>query len=358
MSGMLSLKTLLRMFSRDKEFRALHPQREFRRILARERARADRAGDTFSLLSLGVKDWERGESTMLYLAGLLRRRLRLTDEAGWLDNLHLGIVMPSTLAWGAWTLADDLCLSFPDRVPPPHCKVYVYPGDWSPEEHDWAEQPRTRRRMPRRAETMEPLFIQRLPLWKRSMDIVISALGLALLSPVFLLVALVVKLSSPGPVLFLQRRSGLGGRPFVMYKFRTMIAEAERHKESLRALSEQDGPAFKIKRDPRTTRVGRILRTTSIDELPQLWNVLKGEMSLVGPRPLPCDEAEGCRGWRRWRVDVTPGLTCIWQVTGRSRVSFDDWARMDLKYARRRSLLTDLKLLVRTVVAVLRGNGS
>jgi lipopolysaccharide/colanic/teichoic acid biosynthesis glycosyltransferase len=173
-------------------------------------------------------------------------------------------------------------------------------------------------------------------------------------SPLLLLAAVAIKWNSPGPVLFHQRRTGLGGRPFTMYKLRTMYIDAESRKESLRHLSEQDGPAFKMKDDPRITTVGKYLRKTCIDELPQLWNVFIGDMTLVGPRPLPCNEAEGCKNWERRRLDVTPGLTCIWQVrSGRSRIAFADWMRMDLQYIRRRSPLEDLRLLWKTLVAVI-----
>ena len=143
-----------------------------------------------------------------------------------------------------------------------------------------------------------------------------------------------------------------------MYKFRSMVVDAEQRKRELLALNEQDGPAFKISADPRVTPLGRFLRTTSIDELPQLINVLKGDMSLVGPRPLPCDESDACRGWQRRRLDVTPGLTCIWQVRGRSQVSFADWCRMDLQYVASRSLLRDVTLIALTLPAVLLRRGA
>src|SRR5262249_45710025 len=158
------------------------------------------------------------------------------------------------------------------------------------------------------------------------------------LSPLLAVIALAVKATSRGPVLFWQRRSGHGGRPFWMCKFRTMVVNAEAQKANLKSQSEQDGPAFKMRNDPRVTPLGRVLRVTSLDELPQLWNILAGDMSLVGPRPLPCDETSECEPWHRQRLLVRPGLTCIWQVHGRSRVSFTDWMRMDVRYIRSRSL--------------------
>jgi lipopolysaccharide/colanic/teichoic acid biosynthesis glycosyltransferase len=189
-------------------------------------------------------------------------------------------------------------------------------------------------------------------------DVAGAATGIFLLSPVLILVALAVKLTSRGPIFFRQLRTGRGGKPFWIYKFRSMVADAEVRKDDLRQLNEQDGPAFKIKNDPRVTLVGRFLRRTSLDELPQLWNILKGDMSLVGPRPLPCAEADACLGWLRRRLDVTPGLTCIWQVRGRCRVSFADWVRMDLRYVRALSLWQDVKLLIQTVPAVLLRRGA
>jgi lipopolysaccharide/colanic/teichoic acid biosynthesis glycosyltransferase len=143
-----------------------------------------------------------------------------------------------------------------------------------------------------------------------------------------------------------------------MFKFRTMVVGAEELKQDLLALNEQDGPAFKITHDPRGTRIGRFLRCTTIDELPQLWNVLRGDMSLVGPRPLPCAESDACLPWQRRRLHVTPGMTCIWQVSGRSQVSFAEWVRMDLRYIRSLTLGHDLKLLAQTVPAVILRKGA
>jgi len=168
---------------------------------------------------------------------------------------------------------------------------------------------------------------------------------------VLLTAAVAVRLTSPGPIFFFQPREGLGGRAFTMWKFRTMIVNAEALKSQLD--NEQDGPAFKMQRDPRVTRVGWFLRNTSIDELPQLINVLRGEMSLVGPRPLPIAESQACESWQRRRLDVTPGLTCFWQASGkRSEIPFQQWMRMDLRYAQRRSPVRDLLLIAQTAAKV------
>jgi lipopolysaccharide/colanic/teichoic acid biosynthesis glycosyltransferase len=205
---------------------------------------------------------------------------------------------------------------------------------------------------------VEELLLKPLPLWKRLLDLLGASVALLLFSPIMLVSALAVKFTSHGPVIFKQPRAGLGGKPFTMFKFRSMVADAEALKADLHALNEQDGPAFKIKNDPRVTRIGKFLRKTSLDELPQLINVLKGEMTLVGPRPLPMKESDQCHRWHRRRLDVTPGLTCVWQVSGRSEVYFDEWMRMDMQYIRRRSLLGDLSLIVRTIPAVLLRRGA
>ena len=207
-------------------------------------------------------------------------------------------------------------------------------------------------------EGVEALLIRRLPWWKRIIDIMGAAIGLVMLSPIMIIAGIAIKVSSSGPILFKQRRAGLGGQPFWIYKFRTMSVDAEKQKAALRAASEQDGPAFKLTNDPRITPVGKFLRETSLDELPQLWNVLLGDMSLVGPRPLPMEESAACDPWQRRRLDVTPGLTCIWQVKGRSRVTFDEWMRMDVNYIRRRNIWHDVKILTQTIPAVLLRRGA
>ncbi len=209
------------------------------------------------------------------------------------------------------------------------------------------------------AESIHEFLVHPMPKWKRVLDLACGLVIFACFLPVMALIAVIMKLSSPrDPVFFSQDRAGLGGKPFKIHKFRTMVVGAEAKLKALRQLSEQDGPAFKLKNDPRITPLGRLLRKTSLDELPQLWNVIKGEMSLVGPRPLPIEEAERCLQWQRRRLDVTPGLTCIWQVKGRSTVSFAEWIRMDVEYIRRRTILHDLSLLVMTVPAVLLRRGA
>ncbi len=193
---------------------------------------------------------------------------------------------------------------------------------------------------------------------KRAFDIAFSFLMLLLLSPMLILVAVAIKLDSPGPVLFRQTRCGLNGRRFTLYKFRSMIDGAEMKRRELEKMNEMDGPVFKMRRDPRITRVGRIIRRLSIDELPQLLNVLKGDMSVVGPRPALPVEVEMYELWQRRRFSLKPGLTCIWQVSGRNKVRFEKWMEMDLQYIDNWSLLLDFKILVKTFFVVLVGYGA
>jgi exopolysaccharide biosynthesis polyprenyl glycosylphosphotransferase len=195
---------------------------------------------------------------------------------------------------------------------------------------------------------------------KMLMDFFGALLLLILLSPLFLLIAAAIKCVSPGPVFFRQQRSGLSGAPFTLYKFRTMVTNAEQFKHELEAMNEMRGPVFKVTNDPRVTRIGKWLRRYSLDELPQLFNVLRGEMSLVGPRPLPVDEVKRFNDLaHRRRLSVKPGITCLWQISGRNQIAdFKEWVRLDLEYIDNWSLWLDLKILLRTIPAVFAATGA
>ena len=192
---------------------------------------------------------------------------------------------------------------------------------------------------------------------KTIMDKILSAFLLLILSPITLSAALLIKITSRGPIIWTQTRCGLNGRKFTLYKFRSMVNDAEEKKKNLSSLNEMDGPVFKIKNDPRITSVGRWLRKTSIDEIPQLINVLKGDMSLVGPRPALPAEVEQYERWQRRRLSMKPGLTCLWQVQGRNRIDFERWMKMDLDYIDNWRLELDLKILLKTIPVVLSCNG-
>ncbi len=203
------------------------------------------------------------------------------------------------------------------------------------------------------------LVVQGSYLVKRLFDIIVGSLLLLLLMPVFLLVALAIRLESPGPVLFAQKRVGRWGRLFTMWKFRSMYIDAEERKAELMAQNEMAGGViFKMKDDPRITRVGKLIRKTSIDELPQLWNVIIGEMSLVGPRPPVIPEVDQYSLSDRRRLEVIPGITCIWQVSGRSEIPFDQQVELDVQYIESQSFWTDIKILFKTVPALLFGTGA
>jgi lipopolysaccharide/colanic/teichoic acid biosynthesis glycosyltransferase len=326
-------------------------RRETLHLIRCEKARTDRSGLPFSVIRIKA-DFRTpaGQRQFVRLIRFCRDSLRLTDQLGCLEDGRLGLILPLTDSEGATTVANKLHQSFGRSI---QTRVYTYPvlswienlGDERGEHSDDDSD-----------ETVDPvdhLLVRRMPVWKRALDVVGSGLGLMLLSPVLLLLTLLIKTTSPGPVLYKQRRTGLGGKPFTIYKFRSMVVDADAQKQFLFGLNEQDGPAFKIKDDPRITRIGKVMRKTSLDELPQLWNVFRGDMTLVGPRPLPCSETAACAPWHLERLAVKPGLTCTWQVKGRSKVSFDEWMRMDLHYVRSITPWHDIRLLTQTVYTLL-----
>jgi lipopolysaccharide/colanic/teichoic acid biosynthesis glycosyltransferase len=371
----------------NRSLRSLYTQEQTDICIHRERCRADRTKTEFSLVLFRVPRSIGPSRTALRLARTVLQRSRATDEIGWFDEETVGAILPDTTADGAGRFADNVVGTVREAAQRPQAIIYTYPSSWFIDGvengHPGKTLPQHVHRTPTDISSgdlipfvvqgvsdalaadkkeaprpLEMLLAHPIPRWKRTMDIIGAGMGLLLASPIMVIMAIGIKLTSPGPVFFKQKRCGLGGRPFEIYKFRTMCVDAESKKQALRAISEQDGPAFKLKNDPRVTAIGKILRKTSLDELPQFINVLRGDMSLVGPRPLPVDEQNGCDQWQRNRLDVTPGLTCIWQIKGRSKVSFSDWVRMDVHYLRRRTILHDLKILLQTVPAVLLRKGA
>jgi exopolysaccharide biosynthesis polyprenyl glycosylphosphotransferase len=236
----------------------------------------------------------------------------------------------------------------PEVTPPPRARIRL--EETPPSEMDWDAF------LPPAAGSPRWKWARRV---KRAFDIAGAGLGLVALAPLLLVIALLVRASSPGPVLYRSRYMGERGRTFVGLKFRSMVSNADELKSGMAHLNHMKGPAFKIRNDPRVTAVGRWLRKYSLDELPQLWNVLRGDMSLVGPRPPLPEEFERFSSWHRRKLAVRPGITCTWQINGRSEIcDFDEWARLDLEYIEHWSLWTDLRILLRTVPAVLRGHGA
>ena len=367
---------------------------EFDRCLARERSLADRGNRQFSLMVLRHLDGTGDGCSRL--ARSLRERLRSTDLVGHLDAHRVAVLLSETQPDGAQVVAswvDLIVVELGLRVEP---TIYVYPSPAGPlrvvqaEENGRAKsesnghsnghangQSRARANGHVATDCRAPAEVGEgrcaadwpvadlsaelsvaMPFWKRFLDVFALLLALPVLLPVFIAVAIAIKLDSPGPVIFKQMRAGRGARPFAFYKFRSMYADAEQHRTELEALNEQVGPIFKIHDDPRITRVGRLLRRWSIDELPQVWNVLMGDITLVGPRSPMLNEVAAYEPWQRRRLSVMGGITCIWQVSGRSQISFHEWMRMDMQYVQRACLKLDLWLLARTVPAVLFGRGA
>ena len=379
---------------------------EFEKLFDRECALVYRHPHSFSLVVFLPDGAD--EQGLRKLATILFGRLRSGDVVGRLDNKRLAAVLPYTDGESAWKLADDLVRRMAEVGLKFDCTVYTFPpadeeqatdegrrasGPHLPQDDDFDDQDgpsptgdegdeddqegdehdNQRVAMVAESETslgtiradgerpvldMTPLMVRRLPLSKRAIDIVVSGLALILLSPLLLILAIAVRLSSRGPIIFCQQRAGAGGRPFSFYKFRSMYIDAEERKKELAHLNEKDGPVFKMKHDPRVTPVGRFIRKYSLDELPQLWNVFRGDMTLVGPRPATMDEVPEYEPWQRQRLNLVGGITCTWQVSGRSEISFEDWMRMDARYVEQQGFLSDIGLLAKTAKAVVTGRGA
>jgi lipopolysaccharide/colanic/teichoic acid biosynthesis glycosyltransferase len=368
---------------RPRASRTLHSRESIEDVLRREHVRADRSARPFCCVLFRLHTGEGSGRAVQQLFRVADARARSTDEIGLFDPGTIFAVLPETDEPGAHCLAADILDLARESDLSPSVTIYVYGITPRPPQSGSRPRPAGHRRRhdaalsadsvpqsaERRIETsdrlsfptfpLETLLCIPVPFWKRAIDITGAATALLVFFPLMLMIALVIKASEPrGSVFFRQRRAGLGAKPFGMFKFRTMYLDAEERKEALRSLSEQDGPAFKLKNDPRITPVGRILRRTSLDELPQLVNVLAGHMSLVGPRPPTFDEVAQYEQWYRRRLIVTPGITCLWQVEGRSRVTFEQWMRMDARYVQQNSIWNDLKLIARTIPAVLLGRGA
>jgi lipopolysaccharide/colanic/teichoic acid biosynthesis glycosyltransferase len=367
---------------------------ELQAVIERERAIIDRHGNVFSLLGFDVGNTTLEDVSIQHLVCILRCRVRSTDEVGWLDGQRIGVVLPYTSSHAARKLADDVCKLVASSALPPTYTVYSYPFQWplgedgnegqravavnSPE---WQEemlqdpssfskptaygctvsvvQPTTVEihNCERPVKRLEALFVRPLPAWKRAMDIVGALSGLFLLSPLLLLIAVLIKIVSPGPVIFSQFRVGYLGKPFRLWKFRTMKLDADTsvHQQLLSNLINSDQPVTKLdtNNDPRIIPFGNILRVLGLDELPQLFNVLRGDMSLVGPRPCLPYEPQQYLLWQTRRFDAIPGLTGLWQVSGKNRTTYKEMVCLDITYARKTSFWLDVKILLKTLPAII-----
>ncbi len=364
--------------------RMLRMTDDFQTIMEIDRLRADRMRIPLSLVVFTLPTGPESTRIIREFSEHLRTRLRATDHSGMVGPLQYGVLLWDAHEEGSERFIKNV-LSNEELRKSIDVKIYVYPTRQSTSDKDKDDDFGGRSKPGHHAGEivdnsfplepsdvkaavdehlrfqvlpMEDLFKGKPSRVKRLIDIVGACFGLLISSPFLLLAAAAIKWQDGGPIFFLQKRSGLGGKPFKIYKLRTMTTNAEAQKAYLKQFSEQDGAAFKMTNDPRVTWIGRFLRKTSIDELPQLINVLKGDMSLVGPRPLPVDEAQACDLWQQRRLDVLPGMTCIWQVEGRSRVSFSEWMRMDIRYIKKTTFREDLKLILATVPAVLLRRGA
>ncbi|QDT09392.1 sugar transferase [Stieleria marina] len=344
---------------------------EFNREIARERMRATRRSIPFCVLTLELVGSIQKRRRKRLLVRLLHRNVRMTDQKGVLSANKFGILLVDTPEMGGRAVLDRLTAET-QRL---NLNVKLDLKVHDPEGFDSDDFPSGKKQRlgddPSQRwlrvdeanvqvsgeDPMVPRPMMRMAV-KRSLDIFGASVGLTLGSPIILGSMAMVKFTSPGPALFTQTREGLRGRPFKIYKMRSMVVDAEARKAELSDANHRDGPAFKVDKDPRVTKVGRFLRASCIDELPQLWNVLKGDMSLVGPRPLPWHESRACNNWHRRRLDAKPGMTCNWQVNKAKAKTFDEWMRMDLQYIDRIGLIRDLRLIALTFLVPLTGRGS
>ncbi len=346
-------------------------EKEFRALLARERARVDRNGKEFSVIVLATKSFEKPGQRFFQLVRIINERIRSTDDVGWFEKDRLGILLPETNIDGAEKVACDIYFPEDKKETIPEFWIYNYPLRWFPECRETGSmdgcsskniQGETKSKnlefdSRERYRKLQPFLSSGLPSWKRTIDVLAAGAGLLFLFPVFILVGAYIKAVSPGPVFFRQKRLGIAENFFTCLKFRTMRADADTcmHENHLSMLiRNSETPMNKLDaNDRRIIPFGKILRKTGIDELPQLINVLRGEMSLIGPRPCLPNEAADYLLWHRRRFDIHPGLTGLWQVSGKNKTTFTQMIRFDVSYAKTVSIWRDLKILLKTVPAVI-----
>ncbi len=337
---------------------SVHDSATFGTLIRREKLRADRDGDGFSLVVIDLDRLEIVSSDRRAFAHVLLSNLRSIDTVGWLDERRIGVVLPSTSDEGACQLVDRI---IGERGFTPHClpyEIYAYPCQELPLGSGESAAFVGGEGGAPAATSLPEVFCIAMPFWKRALDIIGSGMALLLVSPLLLAVAGYIKIVSPGPALFKQLRVGYRGKLFTFIKFRTMHPgnHEELHKKHIVARLRFNEPLEKLddKGDPRIIRGGRALRRACVDELPQLFNVLRGEMSLVGPRPcLPYEAAELLR-WHGQRFDVVPGMTGLWQISGKNKLCLLEMIRLDISYATNMSFWLDLKILFLTFPEILR----
>ena len=331
----------------------------FRVILERERSRADRNDHLLTMLLFNIGDGERSK-IISSLIDILKNRLRGIDRYGWFDEKVIGVILPNTTFKGGVKLVRDICeKAISLKLRPPSHKIYTYPTSWLKGETRKVKKAEISKKTKKKKyiEGVDTIFARKIPLWKNALDIIGAIFLILVFSPFFLLIPLIIKLIPPGPVIFKQDRVGHGGVIFTFYKFRTMRVDTDVvvHKNYLNELIKSDQPMTKLdsRDDPRIIPFGKLLRKSCLDELPQLINVIKGNMSLVGPRPCMPYEAYEYLKWHQYRFDIKPGITGLWQVSGKNRLSFKEMIRHDIIYAKSISFWVDLGILLKTVPAVI-----
>ncbi len=362
--------------------------RQMRMVLTKERLRSDRHDQFFGLIVIRLHCAKSDYRKRLQLfAALLSRRMRLTDECGMLAKGQIGIMLPMTDLSATRLVLDSITSLAADEGIQFRARIVSYPDqsaifdnvDSLMEEDINANEPATIPMTLAEHSEVNPVSMSATsdtisvrcqtvsigrphefvapyyPVWKRGFDIAASSAGLLAAAPFLAAAAIAIRLTSKGPAFFLQPRTGQYGETFKIIKLRTMVQNADDLKSVLMERNERDGPAFKMKDDPRVTKIGHLLRRTGLDELPQLINVLKGEMAIVGPRPLPVAEDADCELWQRRRLDTKPGLTCYWQIAKSRKIPFVEWMRMDLRYGDKRSIFCDMTLVLKTVASVVLG---
>jgi len=349
----------------------IHGEKEFKRVLERERARAERSFHRFSLVvfETGEGNWDGREENLLLAE--LSIRMRATDEAGRFEGNRIGVILYNATAESAWSFAEKIRKSLFAEGLHLRCKVYSYPppkgksivndltASLTKVAKAGAEQ-QFNYDCP--MEELQQFYAKKMPLQKRCLDLICSLLGLIILSPLFILLSCLIKTVSPGPAFYRQTRIGLGGRPFTLLKFRTMKVNADNteHRKHLASLIQggkdhQDCSQAMVKLDDNNCNIiyfGKLIRKTYLDELPQLINVLLGDMSLIGPRPPIPYEVSEYQLWHKDRFDTTPGMTGLWQVSGKNKLSFEQMVRLDINYSRKQSFLMDFKILLKTPIVI------
>lgn len=344
---------------------------QFNREIARERIRSSRRSFPFCILTLELNEALQRRRRSKMLVRLMHRNLRMTDHKAVLGPGKYAVLLVDTPEMGGRSALDRIS----QLAEQSNLRVTTHLRVHDPEGFDSDDRffGNGRRRHEDEAggrwipvepkvevSSEEPLVPPpeiRMSI-KRLVDIVGASFGLLLSAPILSVAMWVIRRHDSGPAIFKQTREGYRGKPFTIYKLRTMAVDAEQIQATLMDKNRRDGPAFKLENDPRVTPIGNFLRRTCLDELPQLWNVLRGEMSLVGPRPLPWHESRACCAWHRRRLEVRPGLTCYWQINKASVDTFDDWMRLDLRYVDEIGFVRDLRLIAQTVTVPMSGRGS